>query len=177
MKRLLIFCAAVAVAFAMEGCFSITVEDRGYEVVRGLDGAPLIDSTGKVQLAHRGQVWQVRKHWVETACEKFDFSRAPGDTITLSMSNYKDVVSAELEKLVGTAFKGAADLAAKVGAAITTCGGSVAGEAGYTALKSCIQRFVAKGGDANTATVTCSGGNCTISDGAVSEVCTGCYAQ
>lgn len=174
MKKLMAIAALAATAVAVSGCFSIEVEDKGCDIVRGLDGAPLVDNEGKVQLAHRGQIWKVKKHWVETAMEQFDFTRKPGDDIALSMKNYKDVVSAELDKLVATSFKGAAELAAKVGAAIATAGGSVAGEAGYGALKDCMTRFLAKGGDANKASVTCSGGSCTISDGVVSEVCEGC---
>lgn len=152
---------------ALAGCMSIKVEDKGYEVLRDASGLPLVDKDGKVQLAHRGQYWSIWKHWVNQSAEEFNFSRAPGDTINLGMKNYKDEVSAELDKLIESCFEGASELAAKVAAAIATSGGSVAGEAGYTALKNCIGKFIRKGGDASKATVNCTDGNCTITDGTI----------
>ena len=45
---------------------------------------------------------------------------------------------------------------------------------GAKALASTISKFIKNGGDASKATVTCANGNCTISDGTVSEVCEDC---
>ena len=91
-----------------------------------------------------------------------------------TMNGYKAEPSEELNKLVETSLKGAAELAAKVGAAIATSGGSVAGDAAYTALRNAISKYISKGGDASKAKITCENGNCTISDGTVTETCTDC---
>lgn len=167
-------CLVFVFGCLLAGCATIEVEDRGYEPLLNPDGTVLVDADGKAQLVHKGQIWCWKKHWYEQSAEEIDFSRRPGDDISLTVKNYRDVVSAELTKLVDASLKGAAELAAKVGAAIATAGASVAGEAGGSALKGCISRFLARGGDANAATVTCSDGSCTISDGVVSETCENC---
>ena len=172
MKKLILF-AALAATFA--GCLSITVEDYGYEVVEDSAGTPLVDKEGKVQTIHKGQRWSYFKHWIEQMCEEFSFSRKPGDQIDFAAKNYKDQVSPELNKLVETSFKGAAELAAKIGAAIATCGATAAGEAGMSAISKSIASYVAKGGNVANAKITCDGGNCTITDGTVTETCEDCY--
>lgn len=173
MKKLLILAALAATA----GCTSITVEDYGREIVRDLNGAPIVAKDGTVQTIHKGQRWSLFKHFTNTTCEKFEFARKPGDDIAFSAENYKDEVSAELNKLIGTSFKGAAELAAQVGAAIATCGASAAGQAGVSALSKAISKYIAKGGSVENAKVSCEGGNCTISDGTITETCTDCLKQ
>ena len=175
MEKLHMILGSALVAVAMlSGCLSIKVEDHGYEALRDKDGNVLVANDGTAQTIHKGQTWKYYKHWFEQTAEEIDFMRKPGDDISFKVKNYRDVVSAELNKLMETSFKGAAELAAKIGAAVATSGGSVAGEAGYAALKNCISNFVSKGGDASKATVTCKDGSCTISDGSVSEVCESC---
>lgn len=173
MKKLLL----IATTAALSGCMSITVEDYGREVIRDLNGAPILAADGTVQTVHKGQRWSYFKHWVNTTCEEFSFSRRPGDDISFSARNYQDEVSAELNKLVETSFKGAAELAAKVGAAIATYGATTAGEAGLSALSKAIGSYVAKGGDVANAAISCKDGSCTITDGTVTEVCTDCLAK
>ena len=168
---------ALACAITLAGCLAIKVEDYGMEPVRDAAGNPVVDSNGVVQTVHKGQRWHYNKNMVEQTAEEVDFTRRPGDDINLVVRNYRDVVSAELNKVVDTSFKGAAELAAKVGAAIATSGGSVAGEAGANALKTAISKYLAKGGDAKNATVTCKDGSCTISDGSVTETCENCVEQ
>lgn len=173
MKKLL----AIAMAAALSGCMSITVEDYGREVVRDLSGAPIVAKDGTVQTVHKGQRWSYFKHWVDQACEEFSFSRKPGDAIDFAARNYKDEVSAELNKLIETCFKGASELAAKVATAIATYGAVTAGQAGVSALSKAIKSYITKGGSVENATISCEGGNCTISDGAVSETCTDCLCS
>lgn len=169
--------AFLACCFIIAGCLAIKVEDYGHEPVRDAAGNPVVDSNGVVQTVHKGQRWHYNKNMVEQTCEEIGFNRKPGDDISLVVKNYRDVVSAELNKVVDTSMKGAAELAAKIGAAIATSGGSVAGEAGTSALKNAIKSYLGKGGDAKNATVTCKDGNCTISDGTVTETCTDCIEK
>lgn len=171
MKKLLILAALAATA---AGCLVIKVEDYGQEVVRDSAGNPILDTNGVVQVIHKGQTWYFNKNMVEQAMEKIAFARKPGDDVSFEVTNYRDVVSDELAKVIDASFQGAAELAAKVGAAIATSGGSVAGDAAKSAIKKAISNFVSKGGDAAKATVDCSNGACTISDGSVTETCTDC---
>lgn len=176
MKKLMMI-ALAACAAVMTGCVSMEVEDYGYDVVKDAAGNPVCDTNGVVQTVYKGQKWDFNKNMVDQAYDDVDFKRMKGNEIALRISNYKDQVSPELNKVVETSFKGAAELAAKIGAAIATSGGSIAGEAGYSALRNAIAKYISKGGSAEKAKITCEGGNCTITDGTVTETCTDCIAK
>ena len=74
-----------------------------------------------------------------------------------------------------TSFDGAALLAAKIGAAIATSGGSVAADGAKSAISSLVKKYIASGGNAKAAKITCANGSCTVTDGTVTESCTDCY--
>jgi len=173
MKRLMMFAALAAV---LAGCRAVTVENFGEEIARDADNKPVTLADGKIQTVKKG--WKVHhnQHWMATDVDTMEAHIKPED-ISFSVGKISTKPSEELAKLVDVSLKGAAELAAKIGAAIATGGGSVAGEAGYTALRNAISNFIGKGGDASKATVTCEGGNCTISDGTVSEVCESCFER
>lgn len=171
------FTLLFAFVLAIVGCIALEVKDYGQEVVRDSAGNPLVDSNGVVQTVHKGQRWHYNKNMVEQTLDDLSFTRKQGDVIGLKLRNYKDTVSPELNKVIETSFKGAAELAAKVGAAIATSGGSVAGEAAYSALRNAISKYISKGGSAEKAKITCEGDNCTISDGTVTETCTNCFEK
>jgi len=180
MKRLMMIALAACAAAMMTtttGCVALEVEDYGDEVVKDSVGNPVCDTNGVVQTVHKGQRWHYNKNMVEQSYESVDFRRRPGDDIEIRIANYRDQVSAELNKVVDTSFKGAAELAAKIGAAIATSGGSVAGEAAYSALSQSIKSYLSKGGSAEKATVECKDGSCTISDGTVTETCSNCFEK
>jgi len=176
MKKLMMI-ALAACAAVMTGCVAIEVEDYGDEVVKDSAGNPVCDTNGVVQTVHKGQRWHYNKNMVEQSYDEIDFKRKPGDDIEFKIANYKDVVSAELNKVVETSFKGAAELAAKIGAAIATSGGSVAGEAAYSALATSVKNYISNGGSVDNATITSKDGNITITDGTVTETCTNCIAK
>ena len=178
MKKLMMIALAACAAIAMTtGCVSMEVEDYGYDVVKDAAGNPVCDTNGVVQTVHKGQKWDYNKNMVDQTLDDLAFTRKQGDVITLNLRNYRDNVSPELNKVVETSFKGAAELAAKVGAAIASSGGSVAGEAAAGALKNAIAKYISKGGDVAKATVTCKDGSCTISDGTVTETCENCIEK
>lgn len=172
---LAVFC--VIGVLLLQGCTALKVTDYGHEVVRDSDGKPLVDKDGKVQTVHKGQRWHYNKNMVDQSLDDLEFTRKQGDVIGLKLRNYKDAVSPELNKVIETSFKGAAELAAKIGAAIATSGGSIAGEAGASLLKKSIANYLSKGGSAEKAKITCENGNCTITDGKITETCTDCYAK
>ena len=165
---------ALTVAF-FAGCRAITVENYGDDVVKDADGKPVTLADGKAQTVKKG--WRVHhnQHWMVTDVDSMEATvDEQAGKIDFKLGKTHAEPSQELNKLVDTSIKGAAELAAKVGAAIATSGGSVAGEAGAALLKNAISDFIAKGGDAAKATVECADGSCTISDGVVSEVCENC---
>lgn len=170
MKKLLI---ASICGLAIAGCTSTSAEWGGEDVVCGLDGAPLVDKDGVVQKVKRPVKLESLRHWNDTHIDvaKLHVKR---EEIDFAMNGYQSEPSEEFNKMLDTAFKGAAELAAKIGTAIATSGGSVAGEAAYAALRKAITKYITKGGSAEKATITCSGGNCTITDGTVTETCTNC---
>ena len=170
MVALVVFVACVA------GCTSTSAEWGGERVITGPDGQPLVAKDGTVQKAKEPVRLSSWRHWIDTHVDtaKLDVSK---EAIAFSMNGYKAEPSEQLNKVIETSFKGASELAAKIGAAVATSGGSVAGEAGYAMLKKAITSFVTKGGDASKATVTCEGGNCTFTDGTVTETCTDCFAK
>ena len=176
MKKLMMI-ALAACAAAMTGCVSMEVEDYGYDVVKDAAGNPVCDTNGVVQTVHKGQKWDYNKNMVDQAYDEVDFKRMKGNEIALRVANYKDQVSPELNNVVETSFKGAAELAAKIGAAIATSGGSVAGDAAASAITQSVKNYISNGGSVENAKVTCDGTSCTITDGTVTETCENCVAK
>ena len=177
MKIIPKFIAIFALVVVFAGCKSVTVirhpatlakvatADGGEKVATDSKGAPIVLDGG----------WEVEyfQHW---NWQKFDaMSATAGPNVTFSLNGYEGGADASnLVNLVEVSFKGAAELTAKIGAAIATSGGSIAAEGGAKALAAAISKFIKNGGDASKATVTCANGNCTISDGTISEVCEDC---
>lgn len=177
MKKLIEITTLAALCAIAAGCKSVTVTrhpatlakiataDGGEKVATDSKGAPIVlDGGWEVEYFQHGN-WQ-----------KFDaMSATAGAGVTFALNGYEGGTDySNLAKLVEVSFAGAAELTAKIGAAIATSGGSIAAEGGAKALASAISKFISKGGDASKATVTCANGNCTISDGTVSEVCEDC---
>lgn len=175
MKKTMMFAALAAV---LVGCRAVSVNNYGEEVAKDAEGKPVTLADGRIQTIKKG--WRVHhnQHWMVTDVDSIQahVNEQTGD-IDFAMGKLHAEPSQELTKLVDTSLKGAAELAAKVGAAIASSGGSVAGEAAYAALRNAIAKYVSKGGDVANATVTCTDGSCTISDGTVSEVCADCIKE
>ena len=172
--HLIALCAiAVFIGSIIAGCRAVTVRNYGEEVAKDAEGKPVTLADGRIQTIKKG--WKVHhnQHWMVTTADSINATVKP-EEITFAMNGLNSQPSEELNKLVDTSLKGAAELAAKVGAAIASSGGSVAGDAAYSALKSAIAKYVTKGGDVEKAEITCKDGSCTISDGTVTETCTDC---
>ena len=172
MKKLLIplFVAALALA---SGCRVVSVENKGEDYLKNADGTPLIID-GKPVTVKKGWSFYHNQHWMTTSADAINGSINPNGEIRFGIDKINTEPSEELKEVIERAFSGAALLAEKVGAAIATYGASVAGDAAASALNQSIRNFVAKGGDASKATVTCADGNCTITDGDIIEECANC---
>ena len=173
MKKL--YCLFAAIALAMAGCRVVEVENRGDGFLTDKDGQPVLVNGQPVKYSKGWNIYH-NQHWMATEVDNMEAHVKPED-ISFSMNKLTAKPSEELRLLVDTSLKGAAELASKIGAAIATSGGSVAGDAAYSAIKSAVSSYISKGGSVENATVTCEGGNCTITDGTVTETCTNCVAK
>lgn len=166
---------AVVAGLLVGGCKSIDVEYRGKDVATWTDTNGVVrvlcDDLGKPVLVDKG--WEVDyfQHWMWMKLDSLNATAGTG--VTLSLNGYETGVDSNLVALVKTSLDGATQLAAKIAAAIATSGGSAAAD-GVAAL---VKKFVANGGDVSKATVSCANGACTVTDGAVTEVCTDCLAK
>ena len=163
MKKIMF--AAVA-AIALAGCRVVEVENYGAEVVRNVDGSLVIGTNGVAQTVSKG--WSVyhNQHWMVTDADSITASIKPQE-IAFEMNGLKSAPSEELARLVDVAMSGAANLAAKIGAAIVTSGAAPAVDA-VTAL---VKKYINAGGDIDKAVIDCKDGACTITDGEIT--CTG----
>lgn len=170
----LIVGAAIAGAL-VGGCKSIEVNKRPQTALTWTDTNGVVrlvlDNANKPVILDGG--WEVDyfQHWMWTKLDTLNATAGTG--VTLSLNGYESGVDSNLVALIKTSFDGAALLAAKIGAAIATSGGSAAAD-GVAAL---VRKFVASGGDVSKATVSCANGACTVTDGTVCESCTDCFAQ
>ena len=177
MKKLLVMIALAACAAAITGCKSIEVERRAptlptYTDTNGVVHA-VCDAAGKPVILDGGWAVSYFQHW---NWQRFDaLSATAGAGVTLQLNGYESGADSNLVTFVKTSFDGAALLAAKIGAAIATSGGSVAGDAAKSAIAALVQKYISSGGSVENATISCKDGNCTITDGKISESCTNCY--
>lgn len=159
MKQLMLL-AAIALAIILAGCRSVEVTNHGQDYVKMSNGDPVLVD-GKPVLIGKG--WSVDhfQHWMITKADTIS-ANVKKDEIDFSMNGLNTQPDAEgLKNLVDVSLKGSAELAAKIGAAIATSGGS----AGADAIAAYVKQFIAKGGDPEKATVTVSDGNLTCTDG------------
>lgn len=171
---LLIVGAAIAGAL-IGGCKSIEVNKRPQTALTWTDTNGVVrlvlDNANKPVILDGGWEVDYSQHWMWTKLDTLNATAGTG--VTLSLNGYESGVDSNLVALVRTSFDGAALLAAKIGAAIATSGGSAAAD-GVAAL---VRKFVSNGGNVSKATVSCANGACTVTDGTVCESCTDCFAQ
>lgn len=175
MNKMLMFCALAAL-LAAAGCRVVKVENRGEEVARDQDGKPVLLQDGSIQTVKRG--WKVyhNQHWMTTQADSLTANIKPSE-IAFSLNGLDSKPDGEnLVALVKTSLEGTAELAAKIGVAIATSGGSVAAEGGASAIVALAQKayqsFTASGGDVSKATVsTAADGTVSVSDGATITTC------
>ena len=109
--------------------------------------------------------------------QKFDMlSVTAGPGVALTLNGYESGVDSNLVALVDVSLRGTAELAAKIGTAIATCGGSAAAEGGASGIislaKQAYNRFVKRGGDEAKAVVSSAAdGTVTVSDGSIGVQC------
>ena len=158
MRKIMI---AAMFAACAAGCRVVEVENFGEEVAMDADGKPVILADGRIQTIKKG--WSVyhNQHWMITEADQMNATIRP-DAIEFSLNGFNSKPDGEnLNALVKNVLDGVANLAAKIGAAVATSGGS----AGADAVAAMVGEFVSKGGDLDKATVTVADGNIVCTDG------------
>lgn len=108
--------------------------------------------------------------WADEAIKGLAIGVAPDGTVKFAIDDYARDLSDNAVTLTHNLLADFATLAEKAAAAYATAGASVAA----AGVKRAIAAYILKGGDAAKAKVTCANGNCTFSDGVVTETCIGC---
>lgn len=168
---------AIVAGLLVGGCKSISVTRHPATLAtitqtNGVVTAAL-DSKGTPVILDGGWSVDYFQHW---NWQKFDnLTASAGPNVSLTLNGYESGADSNLVALVKTSFDGAALLAAKIGAAIATSGGSVAADGAKGAISALVKKYIAAGGDARNAKITCANGSCSITDGSVTESCTDCY--
>lgn len=173
MHRMMMFAACAALALAT-GCKSITVTRNPDKVP--LDGNGNVICTNGVPVVLDGgwsiEYWQ---HWQVVRFDDMSAAIRPGE-ITFALGGYYSAADSNLVALVDVSLRGTAELAAKIGTAIATCGASAGAEGGAAAIaslaKTAYAKFKAKGGNEAKAVVTSAAdGTVTVTDGTVGVQC------
>lgn len=146
---------------ALAGCQTVIKAEKFPEQV-------VLLSDGKYIIASGGWVASARSPlWATESLKGLDLGVATNSTVYLRLDNYNRDLSTNAVVLTEKTLEGAANLAAKIGAAIATGGGSVGAEAATSAAASLYTKFTEAGGNVENATVECKDGVCTVTDGTV----------
>ncbi|MBQ6924843.1 MAG: hypothetical protein IJQ73_09390 [Kiritimatiellae bacterium] len=179
MKKLITIAVLTsALCAALVGCKSIGVERHGQSLATYIDTngveRVVLDEKGRPVLLDGG--WEVSyfQHWMWTKLDMLNATAGTG--VTLAINGYESGVDTNLVALVDVSLRGTAELAAKIGAAIATCGASSAAEGGAASIvalaKQAYNRFVSRGGNVSKAVVSSSAdGTVTVTDGAIGVQC------
>ena len=180
MKKLMMIVAAVlfaAILGSVTGCKSIEVEYRGKALATWTDTNGVVraicDNLGKPIFFDKGWVVDYFQHGTFT---KMDEMHAEAGVAKLDLNGYQSGMDSNLVALVDVSLKGTAELAAKIGTAIATCGASAAAEGGAAGVislaKQAYNRFVSRGGNESKAVVSSAAdGTVTVSDGSIGVQC------
>lgn len=164
MKDIVLFFGTLAF---MAGCQTVITAEKYPEQV-----VPL--GEGKYMIASGGWSASARSPlWATESLRGLDIGVNTNSSVYLKLDTYNRDLSTNTVVLTEKALDSAANLAAKIGAAIATGGGSTSAEVVSSAAKALYDKYIAAGGNPDNATVTCKDGVCTVSDGSASA-CVDC---
>lgn len=170
-------------AFALVGacgCQTRITAEKYPEVVTPIQEVVTVD--GKNQVITKDALkssggWRATARsplWATEELKGLNIGVATNGTVTMSLDAYSRDLSTNAVTMAHNLVTDFATLAEKIAAAYATCGATVVADGAKTALEKAIASYITKGGSAANACVTCKDGNCTITDGVVTEVCTNC---
>lgn len=160
-KDIILFFASLGL-IAFCGCQTVIKAEKFPEQVVMIDGKAVIASGG----------WEASARsplWATESLKGLDLGVGTNSTVYLRLDTYGRDLSTNAVVLTEKTLDGAANLAAKIGAAFATGGASVTAESASAAAKALYDKFIAAGGNPDNATVECKDGVCTVTDGSVCE--------
>lgn len=146
---------------ALCGCQTVIKAEKYPEQVVMIDGKTVIASGG----------WRASARsplWATESLRGLDLGVGTNSTVYLKLDTYDRDFSTNAVVFTEKTLDGAANLAAKIGAAIATSGASAGADAISAAAKTLYEKFTAAGGNVENAVVECKDGVCTVTDGSVS---------
>lgn len=178
MKKLIIIAALAAVAV---GCQTrITAEKHPEQLlpiqqVVEVNGSQQVITTDAVRASGGWYATARSPLWATEELRGLSIGVQTNGSVTLGLDAYQRDLSTNAVTLAHNLVTDFAELAEKAAAAYATCGASLAASSGKKALQKAMASYILKGGKAGSAQVTCENGNCTFSDGNVTETCVNCF--
>lgn len=178
MKKLIIVAALAAVAV---GCQTrITAEKHPEQLlpiqqVVEVNGSQQVITTDAVRASGGWYATARSPLWATEELRGLSIGVQTNGSVTLGLDAYQRDLSTNAVTLAHNLVTDFAELAEKAAAAYATCGATLAASSGKKALQKAMASYILKGGKAGNAQVTCENGNCTFSDGNVTETCVNCF--
>lgn len=178
MKKLIIIAALAAVAV---GCQTrITAEKHPEQLlpiqqVVEVNGSQQVITTDAVRASGGWYATARSPLWATEELRGLSIGVQTNGSVTLGLDAYQRDLSTNAVTLAHNLVTDFAELAEKAAAAYATCGATLAASSGKKALQKAMASYILKGGKAGNAQVTCENGNCTFSDGNVTETCVNCF--
>lgn len=174
---------AAFVIVAACGCQTrITAEKNPEQVVRiqkvvTVDGKEQIITTDAIRASGGWYATARSPLWATEELRGLNIGVATNGTVSLALDAYNRDLSTNAVTMAHNLITDFALLAEKAAAAYATCGASLAagkvaeiGAKGKASMQKAMASYILKGGNAGNASVTCENGQCTFSDGIVTEV-------
>lgn len=177
MKKLII----VAALAAFCGCQTRITAEKNAEVAHPIEKVVEVNGTNKVittgyMVTSGGWYATARSPlWATEELRGLSIGVQTNGSVTLGLDAYQRDLSTNAVTLAHNLVTDFAELAEKAAAAYATCGATLAASSGKKALQKAMASYILKGGKAGSAQVTCENGNCTFSDGNVTETCVNCF--
>lgn len=168
----LVFCTSFLLAVC--GCHTVIEAEKNPEQVFPVEEKVTVNGEERVIVSRyfvASGGWEASARsplWATESLKGLDIGVATNSSVHLKLDTYSRDLSTNAVVLTETTLEGAANLAAKIGAAIATSGTSAGADAVTAAAKSLYEKFTAAGGNVENATVSCTNGVCTVTDGSVS---------
>lgn len=170
MNKLMII--AMCAAIMLCGCQTRITAEKYPETAY-----PSVDANGSTNVVKLSGGWYVTARsplWATEAIKGLDVGTDKDGAVHLRTDEYNRDLSSNAVTMTHNLLTDFTVLAEKAIAAYGTCGASIATAKAKSAVQKAMASYILKGGNAGKATVTCEDGNCTISDGIVTETCLDC---
>lgn len=174
MNKMLTTIGAVALIL-LAGCQTRITAEKNPELAHPIQTVVNVDGTNKVittgyMVTSGGWYATARSPlWATEELRGLNIGVSTNGMVTLGLDSYNRDLSTNAVTITHNLVTDFAILAEKAVAAYATCGASLASAEGQTAVKKAIASYILKGGKSDSASVTCSDGSCTFSDGKITE--------